>query len=529
MTWLGNAEKDELDAILKMTGALSVENIDSQEFERLSDCLRHPLRINSAGAGDFERSGIFTPFQVASILDYRSRHGDICSLAELSFVDGFNTDAVQAFEPFISLDAGPGKKGRERSSHDLQLRSAYSPDKEQYSYGVKYRVSTGGLNCSLAASRSLSAKVATPEYLSGNISYENAHMRLILGDFNARFGQGLCMWNTAQIGGLTSPSAYMRKPSGVAPTFSYTGSSALTGAAGTFYFRGWRASAILTLTELKTLAVNISRYLRYGHVAVTQCMTFSDLATVDFRIPQMRTSADMSLCIRGVNMFSELAYDWVDVRVEAISGVDFRVGEGARIASLVKYLDRECLAAISGECRVGKKSDLTFSMECGYDFHDEPAEVQIKTQVLWNYKVSEALLFRFRLSERIRNYDNRFKTDARLDCVYEKNGLYASMRLNLLNCVNVACLGYVDGGYKGKALSTFLRFGLFAVDDWEDRIYVYERDAPGNFNVPAYYGRGYWAAATLSWNVSRWCRTYLRASIKKPGKAELKCQCVLRF
>ena len=103
------------------------------------------------------------------------------------------------------------------------------------------------------------------------------------------------------------------------------------------------------------------------------------------------------------------------------------------------------------------------------------------------------------------------------------------MRLNLLSCVDMACLGYVEGGYKGNSLSTYLRFGLFAVDDWEDRIYVYERDAPGNFNVPAYYGRGFWTAATLSWKVCRWCRIYLRASIKKPGKAELKCQCVLRI
>lgn len=36
------------------------------------------------------------------------------------------------------------------------------------------------------------------------------------------------------------------------------------------------------------------------------------------------------------------------------------------------------------------------------------------------------------------------------------------------------------------------------MDSWDDRIYSYERDAPGNFNVPAYYGRGFSVNLNLS-------------------------------
>ena len=39
--------------------------------------------------------------------------------------------------------------------------------------------------------------------------------------------------------------------------------------------------------------------------------------------------------------------------------------------------------------------------------------------------------------------------------------------------------------------AVYLRGTLFFIDEWDDRIYAYERDAPGSFNVPAYYGRGY--------------------------------------
>ena len=59
--------------------------------------------------------------------------------------------------------------------------------------------------------------------------------------------------------------------------------------------------------------------------------------------------------------------------------------------------------------------------------------------------------------------------------------------------------------------------------------YAYERDFAGCFNVPAYYGRGWWTSAYLSWKYSRWGTVQLRAAYKKPGKAELKIQSVLHF
>ena len=49
-------------------------------------------------------------------------------------------------------------------------------------------------------------------------------------------------------------------------------------------------------------------------------------------------------------------------------------------------------------------------------------------------------------------------------------------------------------------------------DNWNDRIYCYERDAPGSFNIPAYYGRG-WAASLVG-------RLKLRADYRG-GESEL--------
>ena len=88
----------------------------------------------------------------------------------------------------------------------------------------------------------------------------------------------------------------------------------------------------------------------------------------------------------------------------------------------------------------------------------------------------------------------------------------------------IAVLGYLELGYDGTKVTTesasgndghaskengvrsgvapnrvsfaaFLQCGAFFIDDWDNRIYVYMRDAPGGYSVPAMYGRGWWISA----------------------------------
>lgn len=103
--------------------------------------------------------------------------------------------------------------------------------------------------------------------------------------------------------------------------------------------------------------------------------------------------------------------------------------------------------------------------------------------------------------------------------------------------MNTSAMAYVEAMYRVKGLSVYLRQGIFMADKWEDRIYVYERDAAGSFNVPALYGRGVWTSFYGSWRFSSRSRLDLRASFtdyplmknRKPGKAELKVQYAMSF
>ena len=98
----------------------------------------------------------------------------------------------------------------------------------------------------------------------------------------------------------------------------------------------------------------------------------------------------------------------------------------------------------------------------------------------------------------------------------------------LVRCNGTAWLAYAEGGRKTERWRLYARVGLFKVDAWDDRIYVYERDAPGCFNVPAYYGRGF--NASLAGGV-RWRQHKLflriggiRYVTDKPGRFECRLQ-----
>ena len=154
--------------------------------------------------------------------------------------------------------------------------------------------------------------------------------------------------------------------------------------------------------------------------------------------------------------------------------------------------------------------------------------VQVKILSDCSVMCFDSFQMKLRLSERIRTWGQRFRTDARMDLEWTRNRFAVSSRINLLRCKGTGFLSYAEGGYKTDDVSVYLRTGVYRIDNWDDRIYVYERDAPGSFTVPAMYGRGVWVSFSASWRYARWGRLYVRAA-KKPGKAELKLQSVFSF
>lgn len=571
---LSAQENGSSDAVLEFLGILNPEDADPYEVERLSVYMARPLKINLESVSSLMSSGLFSSYQAASLRDYRARHGDVLSLTELASVDGFDPLFVRRLAPFVSLYSPvvPGKRIREGFSmtNDLLMRA----NALNGTYGFKYKAGIcerAGLGVS--ASRSSSARTPAPDSYSAFISYDCANypIRVVVGDFNARFGQGLALWNGMALSGLSAPASFFRNPSGISTSSSFSGTYALTGLAAEASLRRMTFSVMTVMPGFKHIserlddvtvlpAFNLTWIGKSSRLGLTQYAEFSGLFSETVaRIPDMKTSVDASMCIRGTDFFGEAAFDWVNCSVAALAGTRFPAGENLRMSVLLRWYPSDFESGRSAAPRAGTGCTNEYGAAFGGEFgtsdgrhngsfstdvcyypeskSDGMTSVQVKAVCVWNVLLSDLLELRFRFSERFRTWQTPFRTDLRADIRWNTGRFSVSARMNLLQCMSTGLLAYMEGGYAHRGLSLYLRQGIFRIDNWDDRIYVYERDAQGSFNVPAFYGRGIWTSAVGTWKFARWGKVNVRSSFtsypfmkeKKSGRAELKFQFTFSF
>ncbi len=578
ISWNSLAQSaEDLDRIMKLTGYDTPEEIDEHEVERLSSFLDRPVRINLASASVLRSTGLFSAYQIASLLDYRRRHGDVLSYGELSLVDGFTEDMVRLLEPFISLAGGEVSgtgPGRRKAECDLAVRSNMNMADEKTSgaYGIKCRSIFGEtFSLAFAASGTDRESLAAPDVFSGHMTWEPAGipLKIVAGDFNARFGQGLALWNGMSMTGLSKVGSFFRSSTGISSSWSFTGSAAHTGIAGEYSSSRFRLSAFAAFPGIKDSgmreihvlpALNLGWYGRNMSVSVTHYLEIaSSGVSGPIYIPDMKTSADIALCIQGTDMFSEVAFDWVSMVPAALAGIRFPAGEDISMASHVRFYPASFNPVRSAAPRSVSKCSNEYGVSLCCDYApgsgrfagslsldsaylpvsktDQCESFHVKVNAESEITFSESFRLKLRLSERFRTWGHRFRTDVKADLVWASSRFSITGRMNMLKCVDTGFLGYVEGGYKAGGFSVYLRQLFFFIDNWDDRIYAYERDAPGNFSVPSFYGRGMNTVLTASWKFSRWGRLYVKGTMttypfmqkKKPGKAGLKLQSVFSF
>lgn len=112
---------------------------------------------------------------------------------------------------------------------------------------------------------------------------------------------------------------------------------------------------------------------------------------------------------------------------------------------------------------------------------------------------------------------------------------------DICRCRGTSWLAFAEVGFKqendARRIQAYVRMTAFVIDSWDDRIYVYERDVPGAFSVPAYYGRGYSLSGvagykwkkSLSLNARLSSLEYPGMIEKKPGKTGLSMQLLWDF
>ena len=505
--WVSSRAQEEavLKAALFLSGASSEEEVDEEWLRRIESAGK--LKINSGRL----RPGLLTDFQIASIGRYRASNGDILSWEELALIDGFDRETVSILRPFLSLESRrlPGAVDTVKIHSEAILRGTLK------NFGAKVKTGTDTWQ--------LAGAWRAPDW-TAHATWSGGPLRLIIGDFNARYGEGLCFWSGFSMESLSTVDAFFKRPTGLSPVWSYSPADVHRGLAAEYEGAGWRVSAFGTLKKVFGLH---GEYLgRYGQVGATAGWS-----------PSEGWSASVAgrMNLRGWDLGAEAA---LRHRMPAgKASLRSRAGENGKWALQARVIPSRFSGKKYGEYALAAgytlKSGRWISLAGQSGFGSsvpawnlsltvdasllplpgvDPRRHQIRAYLTGNWQFASAWKGEIRVTERYRN-DEPSRLSVRGSIQFANGPWLSILRAEGVHCKEWGCLSYIEGGYKGTSLQAYLRFTGFSIASWEDRIYVYERDAPGNFSVPAYSGKGLCVQGMAAYKIRRgkWAlKGYLR-------------------
>ena len=499
------APSDFDSAVLTLTGAGSMEELDETTLERFRALSLHPVSLNTASRSRLLSCGLLNAFQVASLIEYRQQTGDILSYTELALVDGFPEPVADALSLFTVLESSgpPGKRSGRRIRQDVMLRGSMRSDEgsdPQAAGGLKYKLSLGErAEINWSARNTYSEPAAVPGIVSAAVYGRRYLGKLVLGHFNARFGQGLAIWSGFSMSAYGSVESLRRSVSGFSSTGSF--SPQLCGAAADFDLGRWSAGAAYSVPDGLPLG-----YLSYTSRTFTTGIAASSEAL----------SAHFQAGMKNTSVYGELAWK---SGPQAVCGVMWVPSYGNKAGAVLRYVNGvpEAIAGvrIKGLESVTALSSRQFRIMARYS---RPLQLR-----------NSSLTPSVRLAAR---NNGAWRLEGRGELQLDAGGWMLRSRLDAVCCQGLSWLVNAEAARTREPLRVWLRWTLFKVEDWSGRIYVYERDVPGCFNVRAYYGKGWALSAYGAWKLSRRHAVYLRASYiaypwnttEKPTRTEVRLQ-----
>lgn len=263
-------------------------------FDDLADFYENPLNINTATVEELQLLYMFTDLQIQSLMRHRSRFGPLGSIYELQAVNNFDLQTIRMAAPFITAlpPVGLGKVGLKdllaTGKNDLFLRyrrviepqAGYQPTEDDgvieppafrgspdYGY-LRYRCQFGrSLTVGITAEKDAGERIDRgPDFFSGHVMFRGKRglRALVVGDYNAQFGQGLTYWSGLGFGKSPYVINLKKNPLQLRPYTSVDENRFLRGAA-----------AILGKDHLELTVFGSSKKID-GNLAVPEDTTLTD-------------------------------------------------------------------------------------------------------------------------------------------------------------------------------------------------------------------------------------------------------------
>lgn len=224
--------KEETRQLLEDGTEISAEEINesgqTELPQELIDLLDHPLNLNKDNCEILVLLNLLTQIQLTSLNEYLKIKGKLVELEELQQVDGFDKKTIQNIIPYCTIISSK----KEQDYHQITLRIQSSPNKSNENYSgpnskilVKYKTQLSSvLNISLTSEKDAGEEFFTHgkkgfDFNSFNIVYKGKSLlkKLIAGDYNIEYGQGLTAWTGLNFGSGSNITGIYKSGRGIFP------------------------------------------------------------------------------------------------------------------------------------------------------------------------------------------------------------------------------------------------------------------------------------------------------------------------
>lgn len=314
---INNKSNEQVDEQINQNIELLSEQLQSEDgdltnlTEAWTYYKSHPLNLNRAKREELADLAILTDIQINNLLKHREKNGYLISIYELQSIDGFDLNTIKKITPFVYVSDNFNaaffstkemfKDGKHefvtRFQRILEPQAGYhvsdsmknvkpnsyylgSPNRifSRYSFQYNNNVSfvlagekdagedfhIGGskidsipFNDGTNQKRAEYRQTKGFDFYTGHIAVRNIKFikTLVVGDYQATFGQGLTLWQGFGFGKSAAVMSIKRNPVGIKPYRSFDENRFFRGAAGTFRIKDFELTGLASFKKMDANAV----------------------------------------------------------------------------------------------------------------------------------------------------------------------------------------------------------------------------------------------------------------------------------
>lgn len=259
--------------VFEQYSAESGENVDFENFmEELMVLSKSTIDLNQTNRDELQQLLFLSALQIENLLYHLYRHGPMHSVYELQLVDGFDLTDIRRMLPFITLSQQQQEQEAvytydllHYARHELLMRvdrvlepksgyrslsgnePAYAGDPFYYHLKYRYRY-RDRIQMKFALEKDAGEPVVGGlnkgyDFASGSLQYSERNFKLVVGDYQVGFGQGLVIRQAFRTGKSSYNTHLMSAGTGFRPYGSTGEYNFLRGMAVTVEGKSFRTDA----------------------------------------------------------------------------------------------------------------------------------------------------------------------------------------------------------------------------------------------------------------------------------------------